>query len=94
MKKGVGSYVWKCGPWKGHHGILEAQIWEFKCELDYRKEKKGAIWVLNYNWICEPWKGHHWILGKPEREFLKLGTNDDWESWNTEIRIEWMLLTR
>ena len=40
---------WKCGPWKGHHEILEAQVWEFKYELDYRKEKKGAIWVLNYN---------------------------------------------
>ena len=25
------------------------KIWEFKCEVDYRKEKKGAIWVLNYN---------------------------------------------
>ena len=31
---------WRCGPWKGHHEILEAQVWEFEYELDYRKREK------------------------------------------------------
>ena len=43
---------WKCGPWKGHHEILEAQVWEFEYELDYKK-RKGAIWVLSYSLNCE-----------------------------------------
>ena len=29
-----------------------------------------------------------WYL--ESQKILKLGTNDDWESWNTEIRIEWI----
>ena len=60
---------WKCGPWKGHHGILNAQEWEFEYELDYKRKERNFIWVLSYGLNCEPWKGHHWILGKPKRKF-------------------------
>ena len=62
---------WKCGPWKGHHGILNAQGMGSECELDYKK--------IDYKKIgldCEPWEGHHWILGKPKGR-LKLGTKND-----------------
>ena len=31
---------WKCGPWKGHHGILNAQGMGSECELDYKKKGK------------------------------------------------------
>ena len=59
---------WKCGPWKGHHGILNAQGMGSECELDYKKKGKelygSELWSLD----CEPWEGHHWILGKPKRK--------------------------
>ena len=34
---------WKCGPWKGHHEILEAQVWEFEYELDYKRKERSYM---------------------------------------------------
>ena len=34
---------WKCGPWKGHHGILNAQVWEFEYELDYKRKERSYM---------------------------------------------------
>ena len=57
-------YVWHiCGPWEGHHGILDKSIkWELENIAKFKvfSINQNACWSICG--ICGPWEGHHGIL--------------------------------
>ena len=67
-----------------------AKYWNLKdgklsMNLIVEKEVNGYKTIIEFVSLG---KDITWYL--ESQKILKLGTNDDWESWNTEIRIEWI----